>query len=133
MRYLLDTNILSQVAKHPQGMLAKRIKKLGDSKCCTSVIVACEMAFGAETRKSTKISERISRALATVTILDMPKGVSVHYARIRTALEASGKPIGSNDLLIAAHAIHANLTLVSDNSCEFDRVPGLKLENWLRD
>ena len=133
MQYLLDTNILSQVAKHPQGLLAKRIKKLGDSKCCTSVIVACEMAFGAEKRKSTKLSQRIRQALEAVTILDMPAGASARYARIGTDLESSGQPIGSNDMLIAAHAIHANLILVSDNEVEFGRIPGLKLQNWLRD
>jgi len=133
MRYLLDTSILSQAAKHPQGIVARKIKRLGNAQCCTSVIVACEMAFGAEKRQSTKLSKRITQAIAAVTILDLPAGVQLHYARIRARLEALGLVIGSNDMLIAAHAIHANLTLVSDNVKEFERVPGLKLENWLRE
>lgn len=133
MRYLLDTNILSQVAKHPQGVLAKKIKKLGDNKCCTSVIVACEMAFGAEKCQSTKLSQRINRILAAITILDLPAAASIHYAQIRASLESTGNPIGSNDMLIAAHALHLNLTLVSDNEKEFKRIPKLKFQNWLRE
>ena len=70
--------------------------------------------------------------LGSIDVLtNLPEGIAVHYGRIRTELESSGETIGPNDLLIAAHACAAGLTVVTGNEREFRRVPGLRVENWL--
>ena len=129
--YLLDTNTLSDFIRHPTGKIFSKIRELGESKICTSIIVACELQFGAEKKNSLRLKERISLALDMIPISSLTSNVEYHYAKIRTYLESQGTPISSNDLLITAHALNLNLTVVTNNVREFSRVPNLKVENWL--
>ncbi len=133
MRYLLDTNVVSEAIKKPNGKVARKLSRLKADSFGISAIVYCEILFGIEKNPSEKIANQIRRGLQSIPLLDFPGLAAKTYGVIRADLERKGLPISANDLLIAAHAIHANLTLVSDNTREFERVPGLKLENWLRD
>ncbi len=128
--YLLDTNTLSDFIRHPTGKIFSKIREVGEEKICPSIIVACELQFCAEKKNSLRLKERISLALDMIPILSLTSNVEYHYAKIRTYLESQGTPISSNDLLIAAHALNLNLTVVTNNVREFSRVPNLKVENW---
>jgi len=129
--YLLDTNIISALVKNPRGVIFSNIQRVGEEKICTSIIVACELRFGAKKKNSSILLEKIESILDSIEIMPLTFPVEQHYAEIRTYLEQNGTPIGGNDLLIAAHALSLNLTLVTNNLREFSRVPNLKVENWL--
>ncbi|NET03111.1 MAG: type II toxin-antitoxin system VapC family toxin [Sphaerospermopsis sp. SIO1G1] len=129
--YLLDTNIISELIKNPRGVIFSKIQQIGEDKICTSIIVACESRFGARKKNSPKLIEKLELILDSIEILPLTHPIEEYYAEIRTYLEQQGTPIGSNDLLIAAHAITLNLTVVTNNVREFSRVPNLKVENWL--
>ena len=130
-RYLLDTNILSELIRNPQGLVSKRLAVVGEATVCTSIVVACELRFGAKKKGSSRLEERVDEALASLDVLPLDKESDRHYAEIRTCLSREGRPIGSNDLLIAAHALALDLILVTGNVDEFALVPGLAIENWL--
>ncbi len=130
--YLLDTNILSDLVRHPQGEVAAQITKVGEDRICTSIVVAAELRYGATKSNSAKLVERIDVILSALEILPLEAPADRQYAAIRHHLARQGNPIGPNDLLIAAHALSNNLTVVTANIGEFSRVPGLKVENWLR-
>jgi Predicted nucleic acid-binding protein, contains PIN domain len=130
LRYLLDTNALSDLVRHPAGPVARRIAAVGEEAVCTSVIVACELRYGAAKKQSPALTERIDALLGRVTALPLEADADAHYAKIRAHLQRAGQPIGPNDLLIAAHALALGLTVVTDNVGEFSRVPGLAVENW---
>ena len=129
--YLLDTNILSDFIKHPTGRIFSQIQDV-EEKICTSIIVACELRFGAEKSNSFRLKQRIELAFSIIPVLPLMADVDHNYATIHTHLERQGTPIGSNDLLIAVQAFTLNLTLVTANVREFSRVPNLKVENWLK-
>lgn len=93
--------------------------------------MACELRFGAVKSGSNRLIQQLESILAVFPVLPLELSVAHHYAAIRTHLEKTGTPIGPNDLLIAAHALALNLTLVTANTREFERVPTLSLENWL--
>jgi len=133
MRYLLDTNILSSLIRDPQGRIAERIKVVGDRAICTSIVVAAELRYGAAKKASPRLTEQVEAVLGVIEILPLELPADEIYGSIRTQLELAGTPIGGNDLIIAAHAITLDLTLVSDNEREFARVAGLRIENWLKD
>jgi tRNA(fMet)-specific endonuclease VapC len=130
-RYLLDTNILSDLVRHPQGVVTDRIAEVGEASICTSIIVAAELRFGAAKSNSEKLVDRVDLILSALEILPLEQPAEHHYGDIRQYLTRQGTPIGPNDLLIAAHARSLNLTVVTANVREFSRVPGLKIENWL--
>ncbi|MFE4105803.1 type II toxin-antitoxin system VapC family toxin [Almyronema epifaneia] len=130
-QYLLDTNILSDLVRHPQGRIFQHIVDVGEDSVCTSIIVACELRFGVVKSGSSRLVQQIERILEVLTVLPLESPVDKHYASIRTNLEQAGTPIGPNDLLIAAHSLVLDLTLVTANTREFERVPALKLDNWL--
>jgi tRNA(fMet)-specific endonuclease VapC len=132
MRFLLDTNVLSQLIRDPQGPVAMRLATVGDAQIFTSVVVASELRFGARKKGSTVLTDRVDQLLASIEVAPLEVGVDRLYAAIRHALESSGQLIGANDLFIAAHAIEQQATLVTDNVAEFQRVPGLQIENWVR-
>jgi len=129
--YLLDTNILSDLIRNPTGNVARRIAERGEETVCTSIIVACELRFGAQKKNSKALQERVGELLAIIEILPLDAGVDRHYADVRTFLETSGTPLGPNDLLIAAHTLALGLALVTANTAEFSRVRNLPVENWL--
>ena len=130
-RYLLDTHIVSNLVRHPGGRVMQRIAAVGVEQIGVSIIVACEMRFGAIKSGSQRLARQVSLVLDQIATLPLESPVEAHYAEIRDTLERAGTPIGPNDLLIAAHARSLGLTLVTDNMHEFSRVPGLLVENWL--
>jgi len=132
LKYLLDTNILSELIKRPGGFTVKKIALLEDEdSCCTSTIVACELRYGALKKGSPILTDKVNQLLETIAVLPLKPNVDEHYARLRVTLEQAGTPIGSNDLLIAAHACALDLVLVTANVKEFSRIPDLLVENWL--
>ena len=131
-RYLLDTNIISDLIRNPQGRAAKRIAKVGADKVCTSIIVAAELRFGAAKKGSERLTHQVERILSVIDIQPFDAPADDAYARLRTRLEDAGAPIGGNDMLIAAHALAADCAVVTDNEREFSGIAGLKVENWLR-
>jgi tRNA(fMet)-specific endonuclease VapC len=131
LRFLLDTNIISHLVRHPQGIVRDRIAEVGEQAVCVSLLVAAELRFGAAKKQSARLTTQVEAVLSVLPILPLETPVDVHYAEIRVGLETSGCPIGPNDLIIAAHARALGLTLVTHNLTEFSRVPGLLVENWL--
>lgn len=130
--FLLDTNILSDLIRHPQGAIANRIAVVGEAEIATSIIVASELRYGAERRGSDRLTRQLEAVLSLVPVLPLGDDADMQYGRLRTDLEKRGQPIGGNDMLIAAHALSLGVTLVTDNVREFERVTGLAIENWLR-
>jgi tRNA(fMet)-specific endonuclease VapC len=129
----LDTNIISDVIQSPGGPAALRLAEIDPKEIFTSIIVAAELRYGCEKKKSPKLTARVAAFLKLIPVLSLDTPADVEYGDIRAALEASGKIIGANDLLIAAHARARQLTLVTDNTQEFNRVKNLKVENWKKD
>lgn len=130
-QFLLDTNIVSDVVRNPQGVVAARIAAIGEQFVCTSIVVASELRFGAEKSGSARLQRQLERVLGALDVLPLETPVDRHYAEIRLVLENGGQPIGPNDLLIASHARAFGLTVITANMAEFARVPGLAVENWL--
>jgi tRNA(fMet)-specific endonuclease VapC len=131
LRYLLDTNIISELVRRPAGQVARRIAEVGEDSICISIVVAAELRYGAEKSESKQLSERIGLMLSALEILSLEGPADQHYGDLRHQLARQGTPIGPNDLLIAAHALAADLTLVTANTREFERVQFLRIENWL--
>jgi tRNA(fMet)-specific endonuclease VapC len=128
---MLDTNIISDLIKNPQGKAAKRIAKVGEDNICTSIIVAAELRYGCAKSGSKRLLKAVEDLLGEIPVLPFDVPADTDYGGIRSELEAAGKPIGSNDLLIAAHAYATGTTIVTANTDEFKRVRGLNVENWL--
>jgi len=131
VRYLLDTNIVSAIMRDPHGAAA-RLREAGQSRVFTSLIVLAELRFGVEKSGSRRLATRLETVLSELEVLPLIPPADTRYAFLRAALERAGSPIGQNDMLIAAHALTLDATVVTDNEKEFSRVPGLKVENWLR-
>ncbi len=130
-RYMLDTNIISDLIRNPQGKAAKRIARMGEHNICTSIIVAAELRYGCAKSGSVRLRKAIEDLLGEIEVLPFDVPADADYGGIRWNLEASGKPIGGNDLLIAAHAHATGTTIVTANTAEFKRIRGLNVENWL--
>jgi tRNA(fMet)-specific endonuclease VapC len=133
MRFLLDTNIVSNLIREPQGRIADRIRIAGEQHICTSVVVAAELRYGAARKRSPRLTAQLEAVLGAIDTLPFDCPADEAYGSIRAQLELAGTPIGGNDLIIAAQAMTLDLTLVTDNDREFSRVSGLRVENWLRD
>lgn len=131
-RYLLDTNIVSDLVRNPQGAAAQKIAEVGETAVCTSIIVAAELRYGAAKRASPRLTAQLEQVLAALQVLPFEAPGDEAYADLRTRLEAAGTPIGANDLLIAAHALALGCAVVTDNTREFGRVDGLEVVNWVR-
>lgn len=130
--YLLDTNILSDLVRHPQGMIATQIALAGEDAVATSIIVAAELRYGVVRRGSPRLTAQLEAILELLPVLPLGDDADAHYGWLRADLERRGTPIGANDMLIAAHALGLGATLVTDNVREFERVEGLAIVNWLR-
>jgi tRNA(fMet)-specific endonuclease VapC len=129
--YLLDTNILIAAMKgRPE--VRRRLEAEPMNALRLSAIVLGELEFGAE---KSAYGERNRARLAALTqrlaLIGIDHDTTRHYARVRAGLELKGTPIGANDTWIAAQALAIDATLVTDNEREFERVPGLAVENWL--
>lgn len=132
MRYLLDTNIVSDLVRNPQGLITQRIRTVGEARICTSIIVAAELRYGVVKKGSPRLAAQLEAVLGAIEVLALEPPVDATYGSLRTRLEQMRRPIGANDLLIGAQALTLGYVLVSDNEREFSRVDGLKCENWLR-
>jgi tRNA(fMet)-specific endonuclease VapC len=131
-RYLLDTNIVSDLIRHPQGSIAKHIARVGEARVFTSIIVAAELRTGAARRASARLSAQVEAVLGAIEILPLDVPADATYGTIRAELESQGQPIGGNDLLIAAQALSQGAVMVTGNHDEFSRIAGLPVENWLQ-
>lgn len=130
-RYLLDTNICIYIAKKHPPSIAKRFAELENGAVAMSLITYGELRFGAE--KSMKRQQTIAaldQLQSLIPVLEPRAEVGETYGRLRATLENNGTPIGNNDLWIAAHALSLGLTLVSNNTQEFQRIAELSLEDW---
>lgn len=130
LSHLLDTNVIARLMREPAGVSASRLSQVGDDRVCTSIVVACELRFGAALRGSKRLAEAVERVLDAIPVLTLEQPADEHYASIRDDLQSRGTRIGPNDLLIAAHARCLGLTLVTENEREFLRVSELRVENW---
>ena len=130
-RYMLDTDTSSFIMKRSNDSVLRRLKKTPVTDVCISVITKSELLFGVEMSPRKKQDEAALTAfLDYVEVLDFPDQASGDYAKIRSDLKRRGTMIGANDLFIAAHARSLGLTLVTNNTREFGRVPHLTMENW---
>jgi tRNA(fMet)-specific endonuclease VapC len=130
-RYMLDTNIISDLIRNPQGRAAKRIAKVGDNNICTSIIVAAELRYGCAKNGSKRLLKAVEDVLGEIDVLPLDVPTDAEYGGIRSDLEAAGKPVGGNNLLIAAHACAIGATIVTADLDGFKRIRGLNVENWL--
>jgi tRNA(fMet)-specific endonuclease VapC len=128
---MLDTNIVSDLIRNPAGRAAMHLRTIGDHGLAVSIITAAELRFGAAKSGSPRLLSRVEAILDTLPVLPFDVPADAECANIRVELEASGKPIGPNDLLIAAHARSLGTTIVTASATEFSRVRGLNVENWL--
>nr|CBX31427.1 Uncharacterized protein HI0947 [uncultured Desulfobacterium sp.] len=132
MMYMIDTDICIYIIKHKPTSVLERLRMLQPRQLAMSVITFAELMNGA--RKSQHVEANIAKLnelSELIEIYSFDKKAAVFYGDVRSALEKKGEIIGSNDLLIAAHALSLNLILVTNNEKEFKRVDGLKLENWV--
>ena len=132
MRFLLDTNIVSDLVRHPRGRIADRVERVGEKQVCTSIIVAAELRYGAAKKGSVRLTRQLEIVLSAVDVLALEAPADAVYGELRAHLERTGKSIGANDLLIASHALALGHTVVTDNEREFARINDLRVENWLR-
>ena len=131
-RYLLDTNICIYIQRQKPEEVLARFQKLKPGDAAISVITWGELLYGAEKSQQRKKALQLLEEFKTlVPVLPIPENAGKTYGAIRASLESQGKPIGNNDLWIAAHAKAATLTIVTNNEQEFQRVPGLKVQNWV--
>jgi tRNA(fMet)-specific endonuclease VapC len=135
MKYLLDTNMVSYFLRGQFANLEQRILNTESEQLCISVITAGELAYGfaraAPSKRLISLRAKLNSLMEVIPTRALPPGVAGHYGKIRSTLEKKGTPIGGNDLWLAAHALAENLVLVTNNTKEFARVSGLKLENWV--
>jgi tRNA(fMet)-specific endonuclease VapC len=130
MRYLLDTNTCIAAMRH-QALVVGRLAALAPADCAVSTVTTYELYTGVEKcANPTKELAKVNLLLATIGELVFDSPAAREAARIRALLESQGRMIGAYDVLLAAHALSAGLTLVTANTGEFNRVPGLTLENW---
>ena len=128
---MLDTNIVSDIIRNPQGRAAGRLADHDGEGVCLSIITAAELRYGAAKKGSARLTSRVEAILATLDVLAFDVPADARYGSLRAELAAAGTPIGSTDLFIAAHALAMNVTLITHNISEFRRVRGLNVETWL--
>lgn len=129
--YMLDTNIVSELARNPRGIVAERIAEVGTNAICASIITAAELRYGCARKGSSKLTAQIDAILGSMQVVSLDATADAEYGIIRAELEMAGRPIGPNDLFIAAHAYALGAVLVTANVGEFKRIRALRVENWL--
>jgi tRNA(fMet)-specific endonuclease VapC len=132
MRFMLDTNIVSDMVRNPHGRVAKRIAEVGETAVCTSIIVAAELRCAAARKGLPRLAGQLESVLRAIAVLPLEYPADIVYGTLRARLEEIGQPIGANDLFLAAHALTLRCTLVTDNEREFSRIKALPVEDWLR-
>ena len=129
--YILDTDTVSAMMRNPAGKMTSQIARVGEDSVSLSIVTAAELRFGAAKTGSARLLARVEALLRRMPILPLDVPGDAEYGSIRAALEAAGRPIGPNDLLIGAHARALGATVVTGNIDEFRRIPGLRVENWM--
>jgi tRNA(fMet)-specific endonuclease VapC len=132
VRYLLDTNICIYIANHRPSAVLERFQALRPGDVGMSAITYAELVYGAE--KSRRVADnldRLERLRTGIAVLDLTDSSARASGKLRAQLEQKGRTIGAYDLLIAGHALSLGVILVTNNTKEFSRVRGLKLENWV--
>lgn len=130
-RYLLDTSVINEITRISNGRARLALERRGIASVCTSIVVAAGLRYGAAKKNSDRLLANIEATLAALNVMPFASPAERHYAEIRLSLERIGRPIGGNDLLIAAHALALDCVLVTSNTSEFSRVPDLRVESWL--
>jgi tRNA(fMet)-specific endonuclease VapC len=131
MRYLLDTNVCVDYLTGRYPAVVERIQTVTPDVLCTSSVVAAELRYGADrSQRRRRNHARLDALLGELRCLNFDEAAATAFGRVRSRLEAAGTPIGPYDTMIAAHALHLGLTLVTDNLAEFRRVRGLQVETW---
>ena len=132
MKYMLNTNIcIYAIKKKPESVL-KRLRSELDSGICISSVTLAELRFGVEkSLYPERNTVALSQFLVPLNVLPFDDTAAVEYGRICAFLQRKGTPIGTMDMLIAAHAKTVGIPLVTNNTKEFERVPDLLLENWV--
>jgi tRNA(fMet)-specific endonuclease VapC len=132
MRYLLDTNTCIYIIKRSPPDAYERFKILHVGDVGVSAITYCELQFGvARSSRPEENQIALTEFLSPLEVRDFPSAAAVVFGKMRAHLQRAGTPIGNYDLLIAAHALYEGLTLITNNTREFNRVPGLQVENWV--
>jgi len=131
MRYLLDTNIVSEMIRSPQGRVTAHVRDVGEGQVATSIIVAAELRYGATKKGSARLTAQVEAVLGAIEVLPFEEPADRVYGVLRSSLEQKGQPLGGNDLLIAAQALSLGFTLVTANEREFAKIDDLQCENWL--
>src|SRR5947209_3725401 len=133
LRYMLDTNICIYIIKNRPAELRDRFNSLAD-QLCISVVTLAELIHGAE--KSARPHQNLSvieQFCARLDVLAFGERAAVHYGQLRAELERAGQPVGIHDMMIGGHARSEGLIIVTNNEREFERMPGLRAENWLQE
>ena len=130
--YMLDTDICSYIIKKRPSKAQDIFDSLDDDEVCISVITEAELLYGlARLSERRKINHLVSEFIKNIEILDWDREAASEYTKLRVVLEKNGKTSGNMDMMIAAHALSVNATLVSNNLRHFAGVPKLKTENWV--
>jgi len=130
-RYMLDTDTCSYIMKRSHPLVLRRLQAVPVDDICMSVVTKAELLYGVEVSpRRAHDAAALAAFLPYVEAVDLDEGAALHYAEIRADLKRRGVMIGANDLFIAAHARTLALTLVTNNTAEFERVPNLRIENW---
>lgn len=129
--YLLDTNILSNLFRNPDGIVEETLRKRHREEIGTSIIVKGEIEFGLRKNRNLRGARQFQDLIEVLTVWPLDRPAETHYANLRGDLEERGISAGANDLWIAAQALALDAVLVSDDRV-FGRMPNLKIENWLR-
>ena len=129
-RFMLDADTVSYAIRG-QGRVGARLLELQPSELCLSSITLAELQFGAEAKRSKKLTRAIGAISKDLEVLPFDRSAAERFAVVAAALARRGKPIGTLDTLMAAHALSLGLTVVTNNTRHFGRVPGLTVENWV--
>jgi len=131
LKYMLDTNIVIYTMKNRPGEVRQQFNK-HQGRMCISTVTLGELVFGAEHSQQVERNlADIEMLSARIEVLPFDSASSYHFGQIRSQLYRTGQPIGPYDMMIAGHARSAGLILVTNNIIEFERVAGLRLENWI--
>lgn len=129
--YLLDTNIISDIARNPDGAAANRFAQTPADELCTSIVVSAEVLFGLARGAGHRMRDAMHAVLDSLPILSLEPPVDEIYANVRATMAEQGKAITPNDMFIAAHALALQATMVTADQ-GFRLVPGLQVENWMK-
>jgi tRNA(fMet)-specific endonuclease VapC len=131
MKWMLDTNICIDIIKERPPSVLDRFKRHAVGEIGISVVTLAELEYGVSaSSRPARNREALDQFVSPLEVAPFDRDATAAYGRLRAALEKKGQMIGSMDLLIAAHAVSLDVRLVTHNSREFGRVPGLKIEDW---